>query len=147
MGGSENVLMGLLAEYRRGHGPERVTAIANRRAAEAYAGRVDVRTVGWYPAPEGGLGRAAALLAGLAAPPFGVPGDADVVHYPFTVPIPRTRLPTVVTLHDLQHRDLPSFFSPFERAWRSVAYDRAARRATGVIAPTEFSKRRIVEVL
>jgi glycosyltransferase involved in cell wall biosynthesis len=147
MGGSENVLMGLLGEYRRGHGPARVTAIANARAAARYGDLVDVRTVRWYPAPEAGAGRALALVAGLAAPPFGVPDDADVVHYPFTVPIPRTKLPTVVTLHDVQHRDMPAFFSRAERAYRSVAYDRAALNATLVITPSEFSRGRIADVL
>jgi glycosyltransferase involved in cell wall biosynthesis len=100
-----------------------------------------------YPSPRGSLARLATMAAGMAAPPFGVPDDADVVHYPFTVPVPRTRLPTVVTLHDLQHRDMPSFFSRPERVWRAVAYDRAAQRATVVVTPSEFSKDRIVEVL
>src|SRR5206468_7852809 len=31
----------------------------------------------------------------------------DILHFPLTVPIPRSRLPAVVTLHDLQHHDLP----------------------------------------
>ena len=31
----------------------------------------------------------------------------DVVHYPFTVPCPGVALPSVITLHDLQHLDLP----------------------------------------
>ena len=147
VGGSEAVLLGLLDEFRAGHGPERVTALASERVARTYGDRVQMRELSWYPSPNGAAARAATMLAGVAAPSFGVPHDADVVHYPFTVPIPRTRRPTVVTLHDLQHRDMPSFFSPFERRWRSVAYDRAARRATRVIAPTDFSKSRIVDVL
>jgi glycosyltransferase involved in cell wall biosynthesis len=147
VGGSEAVLVGLLDEFRAGHGPERVTALASERVARAYGDRVPVRELSWYPSPTGAAARAATMLGGLGAPSFGVPADAEVVHYPFTVPIPRTKLPTVVTVHDLQHRDIPSFFPRFERAWRSVAYDRAARHATRVVAPTEFSKGRIVEVL
>jgi glycosyltransferase involved in cell wall biosynthesis len=147
VGGSEAVLAGLLDEFRSGHGPERVTAVAGERVADVYRDRVDIRVVRGYPSPRGAAGRALTMAAGLLVPSFGVPEDADVVHYPFTVPVPRTPLPTVVTLHDLQHRDLPAFFSRAERAWRRVAYDRAARHATLVVAPSEFSKERIVDVL
>ena len=46
---------------------------------------------------------------------------------PLTVPMPATKVPTVVTLHDVQHRDLPEFFGPARRSFRRVAYDRATR--------------------
>jgi glycosyltransferase involved in cell wall biosynthesis len=147
VGGSENLLAGLLNEYRARHGPERVTALANRRVAEAYAGRVDLRTIRWYPSARGGTGRAAAIALGLIAPPLPLPLDFDVIHYPFNVPIPRTRLPSVVTVHDLQHHDLPGFFSRAERTYRRLAYDRAARRASLVVTISEFSRERIVAIL
>src|SRR5256885_8510921 len=93
VGGSEAVLVGLLDEFRAGHGPERVTALASERVARAYGDRVQMSELSWYPAPRGAAARAATMVAGIAAPSFGVPQDADVVHYPFTVPIPRTRRP------------------------------------------------------
>jgi glycosyltransferase involved in cell wall biosynthesis len=71
----------------------------------------------------------------------------DVVHYPLTVPSPRVEVPTVVTLHDVQHRDLPDFFGPARRSFRRIAYDRAAQTATAVIVTSEFVRRRAVEVL
>ena len=71
----------------------------------------------------------------------------QIVHYPLTVPIPRTKLPTVVTLHDVQHLDLPDLFSRSERAYRSVAYDRAAKSADRVLVVSEFVKQRAVEHL
>jgi glycosyltransferase involved in cell wall biosynthesis len=71
----------------------------------------------------------------------------DVVHYALTVPLPRTTLPTVVTLHDVQHRDLPDFFGPGRRSFRRIAYDRAARNAAAVIVTSEFVKRRALELL
>ncbi len=74
-------------------------------------------------------------------------GGAEVVHYALTVPVPRTRARTIVTLHDLQHRDLPSMFSRAERAYRSLAYDRAARHADRVIVMSEFVRRRAIDVL
>ena len=73
--------------------------------------------------------------------------DLDVVHYALTVPIPRTKAPTVVTLHDIQHRDLPDFFGPARRSFRRIAYDRAARGATAVIVTSEFVRQRAVELL
>jgi len=72
---------------------------------------------------------------------------ADVVHYPFAVPVPRTRRPWLQTLLDVQHLDLPELFSTSERAYRAVAYDRPARRARRVVTISEFSKSRIVDRL
>jgi glycosyltransferase involved in cell wall biosynthesis len=69
------------------------------------------------------------------------------VHFPLTVPVPRVDVTRVVTLHDLQHRDLPDLFSFAERRFRSVAYDRAARGAAAVIVPSAFVRGRAVELL
>jgi glycosyltransferase involved in cell wall biosynthesis len=74
-------------------------------------------------------------------------GDVDVVHYPLTVPVPRVDAPTVLTLHDVQHHDLPSLTPRAERAYRALAYDIAARRADRVIVLSEFQKRRALETL
>jgi glycosyltransferase involved in cell wall biosynthesis len=64
--------------------------------------------------------------------------ELDVVHYPLTVPVPRSRARTLVTLQDLQHRDHPELFSRSRRTFRRIAYDRAARRADAVIVLSEF---------
>jgi glycosyltransferase involved in cell wall biosynthesis len=71
----------------------------------------------------------------------------DVVHYPLTVPTPRVDAPTVVTLHDVQHRDLPEFFGPARRSFRRLAYDRAARSAGAVIVTSEFVRGRARDAL
>ncbi len=73
--------------------------------------------------------------------------EFDVLHYPLTVPSPGTHAPTVVTLHDTQHRDLPEFFGPARRSFRRVAYDRAARSASAVIVTSEFVRNRAVVLL
>ncbi len=75
--------------------------------------------------------------------------SADVVHYPFTAPVPRpdATTPFVVSLLDVQHLDLPGLFSRAERAYRSRFYDAAARRADVVVTISEFAKSRIVELL
>ncbi len=71
----------------------------------------------------------------------------DAVHYPLTVPSPRVKVPTIVTLHDVQHRDLPEFFGPARRSFRRLAYDRAARSAAAVVVTSEFVRERARDVL
>jgi glycosyltransferase involved in cell wall biosynthesis len=154
VGGSESAVRGLLGEFAAGNGPERVTVLANRHAAGPYAdfarGPVRVHEVGSYRAGASDLTRLAAIAtAGLMRRRTAgdVPAGIDVVHHPLTVPIPIIDgVPTVTTLHDMQHHDLPSFFSRSERAYRRWAYDGAARRATVVITPSEYTRRRLLEL-
>ena len=71
----------------------------------------------------------------------------DVVHYPLTVPVPPPTQPHVITLHDIQHLDLPELFPRGERLFRRLAYDHSARAATDVIVVSEFVRERAVERL
>lgn len=73
--------------------------------------------------------------------------DVRVVHYPLTLGLPSVRLPTVLSLHDVQHHDLPQYFSPAARLWRRIYYDGPARRATLVHTLSRYSKGRIVDRL
>jgi glycosyltransferase involved in cell wall biosynthesis len=52
-----------------------------------------------------------------------------------------------VTLHDLQHLELPSFFSRAERAFRRFAYEGAAQRASVVVTPSEHARSMAAERL
>jgi glycosyltransferase involved in cell wall biosynthesis len=52
-----------------------------------------------------------------------------------------------VTLHDIQHRDLPEFFGPARRSFRRLAYDRAARAAAAVVVTSEFVRGRAADAL
>jgi glycosyltransferase involved in cell wall biosynthesis len=102
-----------------------------------------------YPASRHTAGRLRAM--GTAALRPGAAGrhldGFDVVHYPLTVPVPRTKAPRVVTLLDAQHLDLPALFSRGERLFRSVAYDRAARHAESVIVISHWVRERVIEQL
>jgi glycosyltransferase involved in cell wall biosynthesis len=71
----------------------------------------------------------------------------DVVHYALTIAIPPVRVPTVVTLYDVQHLDLPQLFSRSERAFRKLAYHRSVRAAARVVVSSEFVRWRAVELL
>jgi len=71
----------------------------------------------------------------------------DAVHYPLTIALPRLGLPSAVTVHDLQHLDLPHLFSRVERAFRRRAHEGSAREADAVIVPSQFVRRGVVEHL
>ena len=114
----------------------------------ASAGTLDYRVFAPPVAPDAGEGlptevvaeyrRAHSMPQRLAAMGLGAarPGPlrrhlegATIVHYPLTIAIPPARVPTVVTLYDVQHLDLPQMFSRAERAFRSLAT--TARRGRG----------------
>jgi glycosyltransferase involved in cell wall biosynthesis len=152
VGGSETYVRGLLGEYATG--VDEVVVLANRHVMAAYRdferGPVRLHHVSSYRPGDRTATRALAMATAAARPRAAardVPEGLDLVHYAVTVPIPETGLPRVVTLHDLQHRDLPQLFPRGERAYRRWAYDGAARRADAVVTSSEFSKRRIVELL
>lgn len=102
-------------------------------------------SVGRFPAT-----RAMALLGAAAFPgrlTRQLTSGPAVVHYPLTVGLPRVSLPTVVTLHDIQHLDLPEQWSAAGRAWRWATYDRPARSATVVVTDSEHARRGIIDAL
>lgn len=154
VGGSETYVRGLLEAFGDGDGPERVTVLTGEKVRRAYGGvaegAVALRDVRRWRYPEYAPLRALALCAGLAGGERlarGATEDLDLLHHPLTVPIPRTPGATVVTYHDAQHLEHPAFFSRAERAYRAVAYDRAARHASVVVTPSEFTRRAAIERL
>ena len=154
MGGSESNVRGLLGQYADGNGPDEVTVLANRHVMEPYArferGPVRLHHVSSYRPGDSQPTRLAAMAGARVAPGLAardVPAGLDVVHYPVTVPIPRTPAPSVVTVHDVQHHELPALFSRAERAYRSWAYDDAARGADVLVTSSEYSRDRLVELV
>ena len=75
--------------------------------------------------------------------------EAQVVHYPFTVPVPRPSRGQafVQSLLDIQHIDLPDLFSGVERAYRRRFYEGAAAKADAIVTISHFAKERMVELL
>jgi glycosyltransferase involved in cell wall biosynthesis len=89
-------------------------------------------------------------MAGASMRPGALAGrltGADVVHYPLTVPVPPVDRPTILTLLDVQHLDLPTLFPRGERLFRRLAYDRGARDADRVIVISEWTRDRVVDRL
>ncbi len=147
MGGSETYARELVRALGR-VGTLDYAVIVPARARDAAEGLPAVEV---KDAPVGTRGPLRILTTALQARRTKEVGDHlgtfDAIHYPLTVPSPRVQAPTVVTLHDVQHRDLPEFFGPARRSFRRLAYDRAARSATAVVVTSEFVRGRASEVL
>ncbi len=142
VGGSETYARGLaraLADERT----VEITAFVPSLAPDAGEG-LRTEVVDEYRAGTSTAGR----LRGIATSTLTPSGlrlryhGVDVVHYPLTIPVPPLRLRTVVTLHDVQHRDQPGHFSRAEREFRRLFYDRPARKADAVIVPSSFVRER-----
>jgi glycosyltransferase involved in cell wall biosynthesis len=154
VGGAESNVRGVLGQFADGNGPQRVTVLANRHVMAGYAGYahgpVALRRVRSYRSGDGNVTRLLAMTSAAVAPRLAArdePRDFDVLHHPVTVPIPRLPgVPTVTTVYDLQHHELPEFFSRAERAYRGWAYDGAARGADLVLTTSEYSRERLIEI-
>ena len=122
------------ARYIRGllSGFEPSPYVAVRRHGFALRGRaaVPIRDLGWY------LGALPALAR-----------DADVLHCPtFRAPI-RSRVPLVVTFHDLAVLRHPELFNAWTRRYSRAVLPGVARAAVRVIAVSEFTARELIELL
>jgi glycosyltransferase involved in cell wall biosynthesis len=149
-GGTETIARALVAEFARTRAP--VSLLVSERVALALDGAgLPMHRIGSYRTGDSAPTRLLAMtLAGLAPRVVArdVPDGIDVVHYVVTVPIPEVRgASTVVSLNDVQHHELPEFFSVPERLYRRWAYDGAARRADEVITLSEHARGQIVERL
>jgi glycosyltransferase involved in cell wall biosynthesis len=144
VGGSEVYVLELVAALaRRGAA---LDVVVNRSATKAFPGlQVTAAARGGRSAVDKLLRLASSTLGGGDA--RRALRDCDVVHYPLTVPAPAVRAPWLTTLHDVQHHDLPDLFGRAARVYRSLTYDRAARRAAAVVVPSEFVRDRAVTAL
>lgn len=72
-----------------------------------------------------------------------------VTFVPFTTPLlPVKHLgKTVITLHDIQHRELPELFSAPEKLYRKFTYERVARKVDHIITDSQYAKDSIVREL
>lgn len=69
---------------------------------------------------------------------------ADLRHHGGgTAPIGATR-PYVLTIHDLQYRTFPEYFSPRKRAYLSAMIGRSVRRATMVAVPSDYVQSSVI---
>ena len=144
VGGSETYARQLLRALAR-TGTLDYRVLAPPLAAE-IGGDLETVVAGGYLAARSLPGRLLAMTLASArpAPLRAALRDTAVVHYPLTIRIPRGLAPSVVTLHDLQHLDLPQMFPRAERLFRAVAWHGAIRGADRVIVASVFVRDRAV---
>jgi glycosyltransferase involved in cell wall biosynthesis len=124
--GTARYVRGLLREL------ERTPDLVLERHSFAIRGRaaVPVRDLGWY----------------LAALPL-LARTADVLHCPtFRAPV-RSRVPLVVTFHDLAILRHPETFNTWTRRYSRAFIPRVAHAAARVIAVSEFTAGELVDLL
>jgi glycosyltransferase involved in cell wall biosynthesis len=69
----------------------------------------------------------------------------DLVHHGGgTVPL-RSPDPVVLTVHDLQYRAYPAYFTAVKRRYLELTMPRSVRRATVVAVPTEYVRTSVIE--
>jgi glycosyltransferase involved in cell wall biosynthesis len=125
--GTTRYVEGLLGELDRRDDVDVVRVGFGRRGRAATV----VRDAGWY-------------LAGL--PRDAVRAGAQVLHCTtFRGPL-RSRVPVVVTVHDLALLRQPELFTPWGRLYGATLLRRVVRAAARVIAVSEFTAREVVEL-
>jgi glycosyltransferase involved in cell wall biosynthesis len=70
---------------------------------------------------------------------------ADLVHHLGGIVPPGCRVPSVVTLHDLQYLAYPEYFSAAKRRYLSLMQARSLERAAIVMAVSEFTRGQAIE--
>lgn len=152
--GTATYVRQLLLEFARRGEQVHVEALCNPHAVAHFescaSSAVALRPVAWRGPERSRTTRALSLAAmhmmsRRRGPRFSE--EVDVVHFPLTFAVPSVSLPSVLSLHDVQHHDLPQHFSRADRLWRRTFYDLPARRATLVHTVSHFSKARIVDTL
>ncbi|MCU1361306.1 MAG: putative glycosyltransferase [Ilumatobacteraceae bacterium] len=74
-------------------------------------------------------------------------GGMDLVHHGGGTAPRRTRRPYVLTIHDLQYRTFPRYFSALKRHYLDAVVPDSARRAAVVTVPSEYVRRSVVTEL
>lgn len=71
--------------------------------------------------------------------------QADLLFCPFTAPTYAEQgIPTVCTIHDLQYKTYPEFFSEEEVIHRDATFIEACRRATALSAVSDYSRKSVI---
>ena len=133
--------------------PLRQTRAGTARHLRALLARLaELPDVEVTPLAFGGGGRAAAFARDVAWYPAGLPRRArevgvDVLHCPTYRGPFRSRVPLVVTVHDLAVFRHPEAFNRWSRTYSRLAVPRVLAAARRVIAVSEFTRRELRDVL
>lgn len=147
MGGSERYARSVVRELAQDVALDLRVLVA--ASARGFAAGVPEQVVETIPGRDDTRSRLSAMArARVGGRSMTSAREADVLHYPFSVPVPAAgRAAVVQTLHDVQHHDLPQLFSRGELLFRQMTYDRGARRADAVVTISDYAKQRAVSAL
>jgi glycosyltransferase involved in cell wall biosynthesis len=67
----------------------------------------------------------------------------DLLHVQYTAPL-LTKVPTVVTVHDVSFLEYPEYLTPARRLQLQLTVSRSVQRAAGILTVSEFSRDAIV---
>lgn len=144
VGGSEEYTVRLLAAVGPLLGDRvRLRLYARQDLLDRYPELAEHHEIVRSPTAESKPGRVALEQTWLAVK---TRADDLVHHAGGTVPYVRFR-PGIVTVHDLQPLDMPENFHPVKRRWLHYALPYAARSARLVLCPSEFTARRLHDLL
>ena len=143
VGGSEEYLVRQLLGLAEQPGdPWRPTVVAARGLPAAHP---ELAAVAELVEPEFESGGRVRRIVGEATWLRRHTGDVDLVHHGGgTAPV-RAHRPYVITIHDLQFRTYPEYFSTVKRAYLSAVIPPSARRATVVAVPSDYVRTSVVE--
>jgi len=68
----------------------------------------------------------------------------ELLHVQYTGPL-FTKVPLVVSVHDVSYLELPDFFTRFRREQLKLTVLRTVKKAAAVLTPSEFSRRAILD--
>jgi glycosyltransferase involved in cell wall biosynthesis len=146
LGGSWAYTANLVSFITRLQSPHHFTIIANREVADRLLCDPDRSTkVVVDIDADSKLGRVA--WEQWSIPRIVTRLGIDLVHSTGNVLPLLLRVPSVVTLHDLQYLEYPRNFSPLRRAYLRLVVPASVRRASAVIADSEFAKSSICRLL
>lgn len=116
-------------------GVEVVTAFNSRRRLPAGGGLGSVRNL-----------LADQLWAEVELPAIARRARADLIHHPLPATAHTTRIPQVITIHDLAFERLPEQFDRGFRTYSHYTHRHAARRAASVICVSETTANDVSEL-
>ncbi len=143
VGGSESYATGLLTALTQRADVE-VTAFALRAFVSRHRELAAAMNTVVAPLPEGRH-----VVRRVVAENSWLPGQLrkngfDIVHHLGGI-VPRSPLPAVVTLHDLQYLAYPEYFSATKRHYLNATQGRSLARAHRVMAISEFTRTQAIE--
>lgn len=131
--GNETYIRNLLREFALADIGEILGYLSVPDAASQIPSEISLRTVSDNPF----------IRLGFDLPRRLQEDRVDLLHVQYTAPL-NCPVPVVTTVHDVSYLECPQYFSVFRRTQLRFTVAQTVRKAARIIAPSEFSRDRIV---